>query len=222
MKGHTGKTSDYAECGEVHRTTYGHFLKAGKWNEGRVSLTTKQGVLKSIGEMAKKTSMPTYWKIDDTISEKKPPSSKAVNPTEGTGWHYSHLEKEMVYGHQILGCTVSCGEISLCYEIKRYEKEKKSKIDMTLDLIASLPVAERESYAMFDSWYTNSKTVNAFRAKNYVVIGALKTNRIIYPNGERISISDFSANISIDEFQLVTLNSQEKYWVYRVFIKIKV
>lgn len=26
MKGHSGKMSDYGECGPAHRTTYGHFL----------------------------------------------------------------------------------------------------------------------------------------------------------------------------------------------------
>ena len=121
----------------------------------------------------------------------------------------------MVYGHQLLNCTVSCGEMSLCYELKRYDKAEKSKIDMTVDLIASLPIAESESYALFDSWYTNTKIVNAFRAKNYVVIGALKTNRIIYYEGEPVSVSELAPNTSIDEFQLVTLDNQEKYWVYR-------
>jgi len=214
MKGNTGKTSDYADYGAVHRTTYGHFLSKGKWNESQVSSIQKSGVLKSIREKSERAPKPVYWKIDDTISEKKQPSKKALNPTEGTGWHYSHLDKEMVYGHQVFGCTVSCGEMSLCYELKRYDKAKKSKIDMTLALIASLPVAELDSYALFDSWYTNSKTVNAFRAKNYVVIGALKTNRIIYIDGEPVPISEFAGNTSIDEFRLVTANSQ-KYWIYR-------
>ena len=215
MKGYTGKTSDYADSGEVHRTTYGHFLKAGKWSESAVSTTTKAGVVARIEKSSERTKQPVYWRIDDTIAEKKQPSKKALSPTEGTGWHYSHLEKTMVYGHQLLGCTVSCGEMSLCYEMKRYDKAEKSKIDMTVDLIASLPVAERESYALFDSWYTNAKTVNAFRAKNYIVIGALKTNRIIYYEGESVSITELGLNTSIDEFQLVTLNNQEKYWVYR-------
>lgn len=215
MKGYSGKTSDYADCGKAHRTTYGHFLKSGKWDEKRVSATTKAGVVGRVVKTAEKTSNPTYWKIDDTISEKKQPSKSAENPTEGTGWHYSHLEKSLVYGHQVFGCTVSCGDMSLCYELKRYDKNQKSKVDMTLELIASLPVAETESYALFDSWYTNSKTVNAFRAKNYVVIGALKTNRTVYCDGEPVSIAELAPNTHLDEFQLVTLNNQEKYWVYR-------
>jgi hypothetical protein len=215
MKGNTGKTSDYAECSEVHRTTIGHFLRSGKWKETQVSAKQKQNVLKVMGKTAEDSREAVYCRVDDTISEKKQSSSKATNPTEGTGWHYSHLEKKMVFGHQIFGSTVSCGELALCYELSRYDKAKRSKIEMTLDVADSLPVADTESYALFDSWYTNAKTVNAFRAKNYTVIGALKTNRIIYPEGNRIPISEFVADISIDEFRLVTADNQEKYWVYR-------
>jgi len=214
-KGNTGKTSDYAEYSDVHRTTIGHFLKNGKWDEAKVSATAKRGVLKNIDEMAELIGSPIYFKVDDTISEKKQPSSKANCPTEGTGWHYSHLAGGYVFGHQLFASTVSCGELSLCYELSRYAKAKGSKIEMTLDLIASLPVANTETYALFDSWYTNTKTVNAFRAKNYTVIGALKTNRIIYPDGNRFPISEFAASVSKDEFRLVTADNQEKYWVYR-------
>jgi len=214
-KGNTGKTSDYAEYSDVHRTTIGHFLSKGKWNEAKVSATQQKNVMKTIEETSRNSGSPIYVKIDDTISEKKQPSSKATRPTEGTGWHYSHLESGYVFGHQIFASTVSCGELSLCYELSRYDKTKRSKIEMTLDTVASLPIAERKSFALFDSWYTNAKTVNAFRSKNYIVIGALKTNRIIYPEGNRIPISEFAPNISKDEFRLVTANSQEKYWVYR-------
>jgi|GEM_PF-2402586 len=208
-KGNTGKTSDYAEYSEVHRTTIGHFLKNGKWNEAKVSKAHRQNVLKSMKETSEKSGSPIYLKINDTISEKKQPSSKAQRPTEGTGWHYSHLSGGYVFGHQIFASTVSCGDLSLCYELSRYDKAKRSKIEMTLDLIVSLPAAVTETYALFDSWYTNAKTVSAFRAKNYTVIGTLKTNRIIYPDEKRIPISEFAANTSIDKFRLVSEQSRE-------------
>lgn len=214
-KGNTGKTSDYAEYSDVHRTTIGHFLKNGKWNEAKVSSAQQKNVLKTMEETSRISGDSVYLKIDDTISEKKQPSSKTKQPTEGTGWHYSHLAGGYVFGHQIFASTVSCGGLSLCYELSRYDKAKRSKIEMTLDVVASLPIAKRQSFALFDSWYTNAKTVNAFRAKNYIVIGALKTNRIIYPEGNRIPISEFAASISKDKFRLVTANSQEKYWIYR-------
>ncbi len=50
---------------------------------------------------------PPLWytcqkiQIDDTVITKTKPSSKAKCPTEGTGWHYSHLEGKIVYGYQV-------------------------------------------------------------------------------------------------------------------------
>ena len=51
-------------------------------------------------------------------------------------------------------------------------------------------VATNRSVCQYVHMYTNAKTIKAFRAKNYTVIGALKTNRIIYPEGNRVSISE--------------------------------
>ena len=42
MKGHSGKMSDYGGCGPVHRTTYGHFLAKGKWNDERLEETQNE------------------------------------------------------------------------------------------------------------------------------------------------------------------------------------
>jgi len=127
VKGNTGKMNDYAEHGSVFRTTYGHFLSKGKWDEGQVSLVQKRETLSVAHETAKNTGATVYIKIDDTVCEKKPPSSKAKNPTEGTGWHYSHLEGGFVFGHQVFTAMVECGEYDLCYSMSRYEKGKKTK-----------------------------------------------------------------------------------------------
>lgn len=41
IKGHSGKIVDYGECGPTHRTTYGHFLDRGKWDDKRLEETQK-------------------------------------------------------------------------------------------------------------------------------------------------------------------------------------
>ncbi len=43
-------------------------------------------------ELAQAKGTPIYLSIDDTVIEKKKPSSQATRPMEATGWHYSHLE----------------------------------------------------------------------------------------------------------------------------------
>jgi len=209
LKGNSGKTSDFAEHGSAYRTTYGHFLSKGKWDEQKVMSIQKRETLSSVIEKSKRTGKPVYVKIDDTVCEKKPPSSKAKKPTEGTAWHYSHLENAFVFGHQVLTTMVECGEIDLCYSMERYDKEKKSKIEMTLDIIAELPRAERKSYALLDSWYTSTDVINGFAKKNYNVIGAIKTNRIIYPDNKKVSIADYAKTLTQDDFHSVTVKNDE-------------
>jgi hypothetical protein len=214
MKGNSGKTSDFSEHGSAFRTTYGHFLSKGKWEEKKVVTIQKEKTLSTVVKESKTTGKPAYIKIDDTVCEKKPPSGKAKNPTEGTGWHYSHLENAFVFGHQVLTTMVECGEYDLCYSMERYDKEKKTKIEMTLDIIAGLPIAEQKSYALLDSWYTSTDIINGFTKKNYHVIGAIKTNRVIYPDNRKISIADYARTLTQDEFHSVTVKNDE-YFVVR-------
>jgi len=209
MKGNTGKTSDFAEHGSVFRTTYGHFLSKGKWNESKVSSQQKQETLKVIQRSAKSTGKAAYIKIDDTVCEKKVPSSKAKNPTEGTAWHYSHLENAFVFGHQVLTSMVECGKYDLCYSMERYDKDKKTKIEMTLDIIEGLPIAEQKSYALLDSWYTSTDIINGFKRKKYNVIGAIKTNRVVYPDNRKFSIANYAKTLTQNEFHSVTVKNDE-------------
>ena len=38
-RGNSGKLTDFADVFPVHRTTYGHFLSKGKWDEEKVAKT---------------------------------------------------------------------------------------------------------------------------------------------------------------------------------------
>ena len=57
----------------------------------------------------------------------------------GAGWHFSHLEGKIIHGHQVHAAIVETGDISLCYSLKRCCPENGTKIDITLDIIRSLP-----------------------------------------------------------------------------------
>lgn len=46
------------------------------------------------------------------------------------------------------------------------------------------------------------------------LIGAMKTNRILYPNGVRTSASDYASTLTQDQFHLVTVKGR-KYYVHR-------
>lgn len=212
-RGNSGKLTDYAEIFPVHRTTYGHFLSKGKWDEKKVSKTQERESFQTISELAESKKTPIFVIIDDTVIPKTKPSSKAKRPTEGTGFHYSHLEEKLVYGYQVHAAAVSTGETSLCYSLKRYDKEQGTKIEMTKDVLESLP-DQTGAYLLTDSWYTNADILNACIQKGCFLIGAMKTNRILYPNGQRTSAKNFAQSLSSDHFHLVTVKGRA-YWVHR-------
>lgn len=207
VKGHSEKMSDYGECGPVHRTTYGHFLSKGKWDDKRLEETQKRESFQTILELSRRKEAPLFVSIDDTVVRKSVPSSKAKRPTQGTGWHYSHLEGKVVYGYQVHAAIVGTGDSSLCYSLKRYCPDNGTKIDMTLDIIRSLP-DDAGAYILMDSWYTNPGIFDACKGKNCHLIGAMKTNRILFPDGKRTAAADFAASRRAEKF---SVNNAKKH-----------
>jgi len=101
----------------------------------------------------------------------------------------------------------------LCYSLKRYSKENGTKVEMTLDVLQSLP-DQAGAYLLMDSWYTSSDILDECRKKGCHLIGAAKTNRILYPSGQRTSAMDYACSLSHSHFHLVTVKGRE-YWVHR-------
>ena len=213
VKGNRGKMTDYSEVGTAHRTTYGHFLATGKWDDKRLEETQKRESFQTILELSRRKEAPLFVSIDDTVVRKSVPSSKAKRPTQGTGWHYSHLEGKVVYGYQVHAAIVGTGDSSLCYSLKRYCPDNGTKIDMTLDIIRSLP-DDAGAYILMDSWYTNPGIFDACKGKNCHLIGAMKTNRILFPDGKRTAAADFAASLDSGCFHPVTVKGRT-YMVHR-------
>lgn len=92
--------------------------------------------------------------IDDTVCQKTKPSSKAKHPMEKAGWHYSHTEGKMVYGYQFLGIHLGTEDTGFCYDLERYEKETRTKVQMSEDILRSLPETKAPTFVLTDSWYT--------------------------------------------------------------------
>ena len=76
---------------------------------------------------------------------------------------------------------------------------------------------------MLSCWYTSEKIINTFAARGFHTIGALKTNRMLYPFGFKKNsktfkkkLNEFATLLSItrSNFHLVTVKKQ-KYYVYR-------
>lgn len=216
QKGYRGKVTDLVELGfaSCHRTTFGHFLSKGIWDESYLWKAMKDIVLATVQKVTKQTTEPIFAIYDDTISKKTKPSSQASHPIEATNFHFSHLECKTVWGHQLLAGLLSVGLLTLPYHFEHYERGSISKIDLVCQIANSLPTAIGSAYALCDSWFTCTKVIEAHFKKGYHFIGGLKTNRIIYPQGIRTSIKDFATHIKKDDVRLVTVNRQS-YWVYR-------
>lgn len=213
--GYSGKTVDFSRIGDRHRTSLGHFLNKGKWD----SLALEKGLRKSVAEQvyqhSKETGLPIMCIIDDTISSKTRPSSRAEHPMEGTSNHMSHLKRHIDYGHQAIGVMLSCGELILNYAIIMYDKGK-SKIDLVCEIADELPEPPNEGYLLCDGWYPCKKVMDQYIQKGFYTIAGLKTNRILYPSGIRAKLSVFASKLlkigpSVRKISVC----KKKYWIYR-------
>ena len=215
--GYRGKTVDMEQHSERHRTSISRFLRNEEWDDNGLEGAMKALVIKTIYEESERSGKPVYCIIDDTIASKTKPGSKAKHPIESADFHYSHLKKKQDYGHQIVGVLLSCNGITLPYGMILYNKTD-SKIDIAAHIAEELPTAPNLSYLLCDSWYVCGKVMDAFLSKGFYTIGGLKSNRILFPYGARLSVSELAGKLVEAQcrelFHIVTVKGR-KYWVYR-------
>ena len=215
ISGYSGKTTDFAKNSTCHRTTIAHFLNRGKWDDSLLSDILKKSVIEIIYSEAALTGKPVFCIVDDTIASKTKPSSQALHPIENAYFHQSHLKGKQDYGHQAVAIMLSCNGIVLNYAFVLYDKSI-SKIDIVQNIAKELPVPPVKSYFLCDSWYVSEKIINTFAVNGFHTIGALKTNRMLYPSGIKKKLSEFAALLSVthSDFDLVTVKNKN-YYVYR-------
>ena len=215
LRGYRGKTIDFAQVSHHHRTTIAYFLNHGKWNDLALQDTLKSSVIQIIYQEAQRSDQPILCIVDDTIASHAKPSSQALHPIDAAYFHQSHLKGCQDYGHQVVSVMLSCNGIILNYAVILYDKSR-SKIQIVQEIAKELPIAPVISYFLCDSWYTSAKVMDSFIQKGFYTIGALKTNRIIYPCGIRQKASEFAFHLrrSDPKVNLVTVGDRE-FYVYR-------
>ena len=220
ISGYHGKTTDFAQNSSCHRTTIPHFLNSGKWDDTLLENTLKSSVVEIIYSEAQRTGKPVFCIVDDTIASKTKPSSQALHPIEDAYFHQPHLKGKQDYGHQAVAVMFSCNGIVLNYAFVLYNKSI-SKIDIVQSIAKELPEPPVMSYFLCDCWYVSEKLINTFVQKGLHTIGALKTNRLLYPSGMKKKLSELAAELSATEkgFDLVTVKKR-KYYVYRWPIEV--
>ena len=213
--GYRGKTVDFACYSPCHRTTVAHFLNKGKWDDTKLEQILKEAVVRTIYGEALRSGKPVFCIVDDTISSKTKPSSRALHPIEDAYFHQSHLKHRQDYGHQAVSVMLSCNGLVLNYAVILYDKSK-SKIQMVQETAQELPVPPVPSFFLCDSWYTSADIIQAFASKKYAAVGALKTNRILYPAGYRMPASELATYMkeSMPSIHTVTVGKRQ-YKIYR-------
>jgi len=214
IKGYTAKMTDITEVSKCHRTTLSYFISKSPWDEKPLVELIRTQSYQHVEQLVRENAKPLFVSFDDTVNPKTKPSSRAKRPIQGTSFHHSHLLGKSVWGHQVQATMVSNGDTALIYDVHRYDKQNQSKIEYAVELIKNLPEPGVKSYFLADRWYANGKIINACIASGYHFIGALKANRIIYPQGIRINIADFARYIEMNDVDLVTVNDKQ-YYVYR-------
>lgn len=215
LYGYHGKTVDFARVSFSHRTTIAHFLNHGKWDSDTLQDILKESIINVIYQEAMRSGKPIFCMVDDTIASHTKPSSQAEHPIEAAYFHQSHLKRRQDYGHQAVAVLLSCNGIVFNYAILLYDKSK-SKIQMVQEIAQELPMAPVISYFLCDSWYTSTKVIDAFLQKGFYTVGALKTNRVIYPCGIHQKVNEFALHVRKEDpnVSLVTVRNRE-FYVYR-------
>ena len=213
--GYHGKTIDFEKYSPCHRTTVAHFLNKGKWDDARLEDLIKSIVIQVIYKEAQRSGKPVFCIVDDTISSKAKPSSRALHPIEDAYFHQSHLKGKQDYGHQAVAAMLSCNGIVLNYAIVMYDKSL-SKVKIVQEIASELPIPPVVSYFLCDSWYACGGIMDAFAKKGFYTVGALKTNRVLYPCGIKQRINEFALHLRKTDAaaSLVTVGSRS-YYVYR-------
>ena len=213
--GYHGKTIDFERYSPCHRTTVAHFLNKGKWDDSKMEDTLKSTVIQIIYQEALRSGKTVSCIVDDTISSKTKPSSRALHPIEDAYFHQSHLKGKQDYGHQAVAVMLSCNGIVLNYALVMYDKSM-SKVKIVQEIAKELPIPPVVSYFLCDSWYTCGDIMDAFIKKGFYTIGALKTNRILYPCGIKQKVSEVALHLRKTDaaVSLVTVGSRS-YYVYR-------
>ena len=213
--GYNGKTIDFEKYSPCHRTTVAHFLNQGKWDDGGLEDIIKSTVIQFIYKEAQRSGKPVFCIVYDTISSKTKPSSQALHPIEDAYFHQSHLKRKQDYGHQAVAVMLSCNGIVLNYAIVMYNKSK-SKVKIVQGIADELHIPPVVSYFLCDSWYTCGDIMDDFIKKGFYPIGALKTNRILYPCGIKQKISELALHLrKIDSDVSLVIVGSRSYYVYR-------
>ena len=155
--------------------------------------------------------------IDDTICEK---SGKHI---EEVGKLYDHAKKQYVLGHNLVTSQYvtprGCFPIGFRLYLKRdkHDSAFKTKIELAQELVQqAIDIRLRFKTVVFDAWFLSEEFVKFIESKGLNWVSAVKSNRIIFYQGKRISTDDFHSTLKGSDYKKSEIDGVLYYYFTKV------
>jgi SRSO17 transposase len=199
------------------------FLNESPWNPKKVTKKRHQFILKQIKKSRKNvgdTRKIVFFIIDDSQCKK----DRSTSHMEGLDNHFSHSDGKCVWSHCVVTAHIVCEDSSYAWDFRSYFREAycqehdltfKSKNDLAIELLNTYqPTDDEQVYVLVDSWYTSKKLIDRCSQKGFHLIGGLRANRKIYPEGIGVKITEFASTfVDNRDLHSVTVGGHK----YRIF-----
>jgi SRSO17 transposase len=161
-----------------------------------------------------------YLAIDDTICEK---TGKHIAEV---GKYYDHAQGHYVLGHNIVTSQyiTSRGSFPIGWRLylkrDKHDKDFKTKIELAEELIQdALDRGLQFKTVVFDAWYLAKELVKVIELKGLYWVGAVPSNRIIYPHGQRMNLESFHNTLTKSDFKEIDINGKT-YYCFTISVKM--
>ena len=170
------------------QSSLNRFVTESNWN---VEAVAKEGKNLLLSESELNTNIE-YKVIDDTVCRKYSSQTEMAcyNPSSTMGTVLSHDYVTSLYVNN--GVCVSDGLNLYGSEKKCREKgvEFKTRVQLACELILDHVSWAKQTIDMWDSWFMCRDTVEACRRRGHNWIGEIKSNRIVFFEGKKYSLSE--------------------------------
>ncbi|MEW6621510.1 MAG: IS701 family transposase, partial [bacterium] len=165
-----------------------------------------------------------YLVIDDTVIDK---TGKHI---EKVGYHHSTTSRKRVLGHNLVTAICIIDDLVFPFEFFPYIKEETckeenltfhTKIELAIRLIKSFtPPKGVEVVVIGDSWYCCYSVIKAIKAKGFKFSFSIKSNRKIYYNGKKYTVSDLAKTVPHNQYSSPTKIGDKEYYICPITVDI--
>ena len=194
-----------------------HIITDGEFRRATWHLDFMWG-FNGVGHSKTQTGLPFHGEaamIDDTYLTGK--VSVGDHPFVEHFKFVKALEDENTVAKQTIPAPAQFLEqMIMPFALENTKKYYNDTEELVQDIAKELSTPPVQSYFLCDCWYVSEKIINTFAVQGFHTIGALKTNRLLYPLGMKKKLSELAAELSVTHknFDLVTVKGRN-YYVYR-------